>query len=180
MHPVDRLDDPAWLGKFLDAWALRPIDLDEVPSAASRELEALRSLRQLIRRLAEAASGDMRVDANDVATLNRVLAGGPEVLELAVGAAPGDYTAAPTPTRHDWDWALARIAASFALLLAEGDPTRLRRCDNPDCRWWFYDQSRSQTRRWCDSRVCGNLMKVRRFRARRIAGRAPATGPDDD
>ena len=39
------------------------------------------------------------------------------------------------------------IAGSFAAFLAEGDPTRLKACQNSDCRWVLYDSTRSRTRR---------------------------------
>ncbi len=61
---------------------------------------------------------------------------------------------------------MGEIATSFAGLLATGDPTRIKVCANPDCGWVIYDQSRSRTRRWCDSTGCGNLLKVRQFRQR--------------
>ncbi|TMC65135.1 MAG: CGNR zinc finger domain-containing protein [Chloroflexota bacterium] len=38
-------------------------------------------------------------------------------------------------------------------------------CENPDCRWVYYDESANQNRRWCED-SCANLMRVRRFRAR--------------
>ena len=61
------------------------------------------------------------------------------------------------------------LTESFASFLVEGEPDRLKLCENPDCKWVFYDTTRSRTKRWCaDS--CGNLMKVRRFRARRQRG----------
>ena len=64
---------------------------------------------------------------------------------------------------------LFEIASSFAAFLVEGDPDRLKLCDNPDCQWVFYDTTRRRTRRWCED-ACGNLMKVRRFRAKKRKG----------
>jgi len=61
---------------------------------------------------------------------------------------------------------LFAVVESFASFLVEGDPERLKLCENPDCRWVFYDTSRSRTRRWCaDS--CGNLLKVRKCRQKK-------------
>ncbi|MDT3426149.1 putative RNA-binding Zn ribbon-like protein [Paenibacillus forsythiae] len=48
-------------------------------------------------------------------------------------------------------------------------PSRFRICDNPDCRWAYYDDTRNRSKRYCDDKACGNLMKVRRFRARKKA-----------
>lgn len=57
------------------------------------------------------------------------------------------------------------VVHSFAQFLAEHDPARLRICDNPDCRWAFYDETRNASRRWCGP-TCSSLIKVRRYRAR--------------
>ncbi len=62
---------------------------------------------------------------------------------------------------------MAAIAASFASVLVRGDRARVKICANPDCGWVLYDESRNRTRRWCDVKECGNLIKVRLFRARR-------------
>ena len=60
---------------------------------------------------------------------------------------------------------LQRSDPEFAQTLAEGEASRIRICDNPDCLWVYYDRTRNRSKRYCDDRACGNLMKVRRFRA---------------
>ena len=52
-----------------------------------------------------------------------------------------------------------------------GQWPRLKAC--PDCRWVFYDHTRNGSKRWClmnaagsQGRGCGNIAKVRRYRAR--------------
>jgi predicted RNA-binding Zn ribbon-like protein len=72
-----------------------------------------------------------------------------------------------------WDWegmALERVrwrvAESASELLTLGDLGRLRRCAGEDCTRLFLDTSRGGRRRWCDMNHCGNIAKVRRFRAR--------------
>ena len=66
---------------------------------------------------------------------------------------------------------IAPVAESAARLLCEGTPSLVRRCANPDCRLFFYDTSKTHQRRWCDMRVCGNLMKVRAFHRRQRQAR---------
>lgn len=46
---------------------------------------------------------------------------------------------------------------------------RLRICAAADCRFVFYDHSRSRSSRWCSMATCGNRVKTRRYRARRAA-----------
>jgi predicted RNA-binding Zn ribbon-like protein len=56
---------------------------------------------------------------------------------------------------------------ALAFLVVAGERERLRRCDAPDCRRAFVDLSRNRSRRYCDSRTCGNRLHVAAYRARR-------------
>ena len=61
---------------------------------------------------------------------------------------------------------LMRIALSALDLLEYDAPTRLKRCAAAGrCGWLFYDDSRSNTRRWCSMDTCGVAAKMRRYRA---------------
>jgi predicted RNA-binding Zn ribbon-like protein len=66
---------------------------------------------------------------------------------------------------------IAPVAESAASLLCHGRPSLVRRCANPACGLFFYDTSKTHRRRWCDMRICGNLMKVRAFHRRQREGR---------
>lgn len=70
------------------------------------------------------------------------------------------------PVTAGWDAVLAGVVASFAELAVSGDIKRVKRCGNPSCSFLFFDASAAQSRRWCDPAICGNLVKVREFRAR--------------
>ena len=61
------------------------------------------------------------------------------------------------------EWLLAAIAHSAAELLVEGPEAPVRRCANPKCRLFFYDDSRTHRRRWCSMATCGNRHKVAAF-----------------
>jgi predicted RNA-binding Zn ribbon-like protein len=67
------------------------------------------------------------------------------------------------------EWLLAAIARSAAELLVEGSDAPIRRCANPSCRLFFYDDSRTHRRRWCSMATCGNRHKVASFLRRRTA-----------
>ncbi|RSK54606.1 CGNR zinc finger domain-containing protein [Bacillus canaveralius] len=54
-------------------------------------------------------------------------------------------------------------------LIVSGSFQRIKIC--PDCKWAFFDQSKSGTKKWCSmnvnspsGRACGTIAKVRRFR----------------
>ncbi len=73
------------------------------------------------------------------------------------------------------DWLLAALARSAAELIVEGTRVPIRRCANPACRLFFYDDSRTHRRRWCSMALCGNRNKVAAFLRRRSPRRRAAT-----
>lgn len=88
----------------------------------------------------------------------------------------------PRLTDHDgYDWHVhyfapgasvadhlaADCGMALAFLVVAGEQDRLRRCEAPDCRRAFVDLSRNRSRRYCDSRTCGNRLHVAAYRARR-------------
>ena len=72
------------------------------------------------------------------------------------------------------DWLLAAVARSAAEVIAAGRHAGLRRCGNPRCELLFYDDSKSQRRRWCSMALCGNRHKVAQFARRHSGGKARA------
>ncbi|MDP4098534.1 CGNR zinc finger domain-containing protein [Paenibacillus sp. P96] len=158
---VDRLDQPEWRHSFT-AKMKYPVDEPDPD-----ELEKARALRDRLLRYAEnLAAGEVLGD-QDTGYLNQVMAQGPVIRKLVAGEPAPQMKLEPAD--KGWGQMLADVAADFARMLSEQEVSRIRCCDNPDCRWVFYDDTRSRTKRYCDDKMCGNLMKVRRHRARRKA-----------
>src|SRR6185312_7968664 len=155
----DDLQQPGWLEQFLVKWGLQ---VDRPPDEAT--LTTLVALRTLLRSLIEALA-EGQIDEQEQAALNAILLKMPLRHHLVKDTT--GYRLEMVPLKKDWDWVQAEIAASFAHLLVDQDRKRLKICANPNCRWVFYDESKSRTRRYCTSDKCANLLKVRRFRARR-------------
>ncbi len=105
-----------------------------------------RTCAELINRLVAAAGTTPRLTDHDGFDWH--------VHYFAPGASVADHLAA------DCGMALAFIVVS-------GEHERLRRCEAPDCRRAFVDLSRNRSRRYCDSRTCGNRLHVAAYRARR-------------
>jgi predicted RNA-binding Zn ribbon-like protein len=154
----DDLQQPDWLEQFLVKWGLQ---VDRPPDAAT--LTTLVALRTLLCSMIEALVEGQIAD-HDQAALNAVLLKMPLSRRLMKG--PKGYQLEMEPLKRDWDWVQAEIATSFAHLLVDHDPRRLKICANTNCRWVFYDESKSRTRLYCTSDKCANLLKARRFRAR--------------
>lgn len=67
---------------------------------------------------------------------------------------------------------LIAVAESAADLLAFGDLTLVRKCENPDCVLFFFDTTKNHNRRWCSMAACGNRAKVRAFYERKKQSQA--------
>lgn len=157
----DRLrNEPGWLDDFLARWGFA-----QAGSVSERERRELLRLRAVLRRVTYAVAASKPIAAADLAEFNEFLAARPARRRLTdVG---GAFRVELDPVRTDWAWILGEIATSVAELLAHGERARLKLCENPECRWVFYDRGKNRRRRWCDPAICGNRDKVRRFRARR-------------
>lgn len=121
-----------------------------------------RTLREAIYRLFLAAAHGKKGDPGDVSTLNGFLGRALAKRELQV--AEGGYT---------WGWCgedsmdkmLYPVAESAAELLTSDDLRRVKECANQEqgCGSLFIDASKSQSRRWCSMKSCGNRSKFRTY-----------------
>jgi predicted RNA-binding Zn ribbon-like protein len=134
--------------------------------ASAAELKRFRDLRAVVRDLFTARARDSRPSARNLAAINAWAALAPRTPRLLwrdaglVADLAGRASAA--------DLALAAIAGDAAVLAAS--VRRLRACEGNGCRMFFVAEH--PRRRWCDSRVCGNRMRVARHAARQRQGAA--------
>ena len=155
-HFTDMLDKPEWVNSFLDFWGFR------VPSQDPFPLEEFRALRSLLRKLVEKAANGKKVRLEQLAPLNdwmkvRLT---PRLEEDQNGLRINLET-----VQSGWTTALGNIAYSFAQSLVACGQSRLRICQNNDCRWIFIDKTKGNIRRWCNTATCGNRERVRKSRA---------------
>jgi predicted RNA-binding Zn ribbon-like protein len=158
----DRLEKPAWQERLLSDWQLTA----PVPMPAEETL-AMRDFRERLHALTVKLAKGGSMDEADWQLLNEQLA--LDAVSRRLSGEPGAVRLELVPVTEDWRHVRAEIAASFGETLLHGETARIRVCDNPDCRWFFYDDTRNRTKKYCDDKMCGNLMKVRRFRARKKA-----------
>ncbi len=152
----DRLDDPRWIAGLASDWHLAGLK--------TTDRAALGRLRQAIQRAVQALGAGKRIPPRELAVLNEALAAETVTQRLAQGT--GGYRLELHRGSRGAASALREIAGSFAKFVVEEDVSRLKCCENSDCRWVFHDETRSRTRRWCDA-SCGNLIRVREFRSKR-------------
>ncbi|MFJ5262808.1 CGNR zinc finger domain-containing protein [Streptomyces sp. NPDC088387] len=153
----DGLSDIASLEEFV-----RKHDMSDVGVLSAFDLAAVRRIRGRFAAIFSAP------DSRSAAAL---------INELVAAAGT-----TPRLTDHDgYDWHVhyfapgasvadhlaADCGMALAFFVVAGEQERLRRCEAPDCRHAFVDLSRNRSRRYCDSRTCGNRLHVAAYRARR-------------
>ncbi|MEU5402931.1 CGNR zinc finger domain-containing protein [Streptomyces sp. NPDC005963] len=153
----DGLTDVAALEEFV-----RGHDISDVGILNARDLKAVQGVRA---RFAEIFATAESQSASEL--INDLVA--------AAGTTP-------QLTNHDgYDWHVHYFAPgasvadhlaadggmALAFIVVAGEQERLRHCEAPDCGRAFVDLSRNRSRRYCDSRTCGNRLHVAAYRARR-------------
>ncbi|AWI27637.1 CGNR zinc finger domain-containing protein [Streptomyces tirandamycinicus] len=153
----DGLGDVAALYAFVQKY-----NISDVGDLGEHDLNAVREVRDRFENVF--AAPDARTAAD---LINRLVA-----------------SAGTTPrlTDHDgYDWHVhyfapgasvaehlaADCGMALAFMIVAGEQERLRRCEAPGCGRAFVDLSRNRSRRYCDSRTCGNRLHVAAYRARR-------------
>jgi len=162
--------DPASAGEELlpDPESLREFvvrhDLSEISRITDDDLAPVRAIRMPLRSvfLAGSAEGSARL-------LNELLK---------------TVTVSPRLTDHDhYAWHVHYFtpgaavsehlmidgAMALATVVTTGEHERLQVCAAPDCSRVLVDLSRNRSKRYCDSRTCGNRLHVAAYRERRRA-----------
>ena len=141
------------------------------PEGAQKTLSWAIALREEIHRLISAHIAGESQNESDLSALNRELS--IALSHLRVVPADGAYTWGWNQSGDDGetplDSPLWPVAQSAAQLLTSEKLRRVKLCAGEGCGWVFLDESRNSSRRWCDSRDCGNRERVRRHLARKRA-----------
>lgn len=136
------------LGPFLG----RPVD--------PAELGAIRALHRALIPVVDAL-----IDGSPppLGALNTLAARAPAIYGLERGSPEGELRAVISSTRES---AVGTLVIDVIRELGELEPSRLRRCERPECQLVFYDATRSATQRWHAESPCGLRERQRRHRAK--------------
>ncbi|MBT2764139.1 CGNR zinc finger domain-containing protein [Paenibacillus sp. ISL-20] len=157
----DRLAREDWLTDFINEY-----DLPIAVPLTSDGLGFLRQLRSFLLTCVQHIVAGESPSPKEIEELNRWMATGPVIRQLKINE-DQKFVLAYTLQNPGLQAAAAEIAGSLALTIEQGELSRFRICTNPDCLWVYYDDTRNRSKRYCDDKMCGNLMKVRRFRAKK-------------
>jgi predicted RNA-binding Zn ribbon-like protein len=141
--------------------------ITEVDSLTGDDVAAVHGLRERFR--AVFAAKDSETAAPLINALTATAAVAPRLVDhdgygwhihhFVPGAALADHLAV------DGGMALAHVVVA-------GEVDRLRSCAAPGCSNVLVDLSRNRSKRYCDSRTCGNRLHVAAYRERRRAAEA--------
>ena len=156
-------ENPAWEtlhtpGDLADWLAGRFAGIDG--TATDRDLIDAKVLRGSIARIATAVNRGSAAHSDDIDVIN-LFAATPDIPPALAG---GGRQAGRTRARAGQ--ALSAMAREAIGLFEADSLGRIRECSADDCALVFYDDSRSNNRRWCSMQRCGNRAKVRAHRAR--------------
>lgn len=153
--------------KILSKWA------KTYPEEARATLSHAIALREAVHGVLSDAIVGGHPDEGSLAVLNRELSRA--LSRLRVVHAPEDA--------YVWAWVgdgrnpesdrpLWPVSRSAAELMTSPKLDRVKVCAGEGCGWMFLDESRNGSRRWCDSRDCGNRERVRKHLVRKRASGA--------
>lgn len=128
-------------------------------SAEARGLRAAKDLRGLIQHVVEKITGGQKLPSALIDKINRQLRQNKGYVQL-IQDGNEFRLQRQIDSKEDPLNLMLPVVESLCRLLVQGDPSRLKRCANPDCIHYFYDISKNQKRRWCSMRLCGNRMKA--------------------
>jgi CGNR zinc finger/Putative stress-induced transcription regulator len=135
--------------------------------AGPRDVARLRAHRARLDAIAaRCESGD---DEGAIEMLNGLLDETGAVPQIVAHDGRGPHVHVSRPAAPMADRIAAHLAMGLGELVVAGESGRVRTCASPTCQEVFVDLSRNRSRRYCDSRTCGNRLHVAAYRARRSA-----------
>jgi predicted RNA-binding Zn ribbon-like protein len=135
--------------------------------AGSRDAVLLRAHRARLDAIAASCESGGEAAATEM--LNALLAETGAVPQIVAHDGRGPHIHVSRPAAPLADRIAAHLAMGLAELVVAGEMERVRTCAAQPCRSVFVDLSRNRSRRYCDSRTCGNRLHVAAYRARRSA-----------
>jgi predicted RNA-binding Zn ribbon-like protein len=141
------------------------------PEEARGTLSRAVALREAVHRVLSAAIAGESQDESDLSALNRELSRALSRLRVVPAASDvyvwawdrgGEDGGGPPLERPLWP-----VVRSAAELLTSPKLGRVKVCGGEGCGWIFLDESRNASRKWCESRDCGNRERVRQYLARK-------------
>jgi len=136
------------------------------PQQAAGVLARAKEFREALHALAESIDSGRQPGAAVLSTISDALAAAYANGRLVPHGGALQWIAGAEDDLDRIVWEIGRAAGRLVLSPRLG---RIRACAAASCGWWFVDDTKNRSRRWCDMKICGNREKVRRHRHRQGA-----------
>lgn len=133
------------------------------PHQAAAVLARAKDFREALNGLANAIDAGRQPSADVLKTISDCLAAAYANGRLVPHEGALQWVASAEDDLERVIWEVARAAGR---LVVSPRLARVRACAAFDCGWWFVDDTKNRSRRWCDMKLCGNREKLRRFRSK--------------
>jgi predicted RNA-binding Zn ribbon-like protein len=143
------------------------------PLQSAAVLARAKEFREALNGLAEAVDAGRQPSAEVLATIGDSLAHAYANGRLVPHEGTLQWVASAEDDLERIIWEIGRAAGR---LVVSPRLARLRACAAHDCGWWFVDETKNRSRRWCDMTLCGNREKLRRFRSKSSNGSKRSKG----
>ena len=120
-------------------------------------LKKVKGLRAELRAIIEVLSGGKRLRQSHLLPITEVLKNEATYSSLILISGKAELITHSLSTRYD---PLVPAAEAAAELLTKKDMLLVRKCMNPNCMLFFYDESKNHGRKWCSMGRCGNRSKA--------------------
>jgi predicted RNA-binding Zn ribbon-like protein len=132
---------------------------------STKALEDAKKFREILFGIFRALCQQQTAPPDDLAALNEMLRAFPIRLEIC--SQDQNFHCERTVARTTETSFLAPVVWSAADLLASDQVEHIRLCANPTCGWFFVDNTKNHSRRWCAMDDCGGKAKAKRYYAKR-------------
>lgn len=133
------------------------------PQQASGVLGRAKTLREALNGLMAAIDSGQKPAPAVLTTISDALAAAYANARLVPHDGALQWVASADDDLERVVWEIGRAAGR---LVVSPRLARIRACAAADCGWWFLDDTKNRSRRWCDMKICGNREKLRRFRSK--------------
>jgi predicted RNA-binding Zn ribbon-like protein len=133
------------------------------PHQASTVLARAKEFREAVNGLAESIARERQPGAAVLNTVSDYLAAAYANGRLVPHEGALQWVASAEDALERILWEIGRATGRLVL---SPRLANIRACAASDCGWWFVDDTKNRSRRWCDMKLCGNREKLRRFRAK--------------
>jgi len=133
------------------------------PHQAAAVLARAKDFREALNGLAAAIDTERQPSADVLKTIGECLASAYANGRLVPHEGALQWVASAEDDLERVLWEIGRAAGR---LVVSPRLARVRACAASDCGWWFVDDTKNRSRRWCDMTLCGNREKLRRFRSK--------------